>query len=117
MRRNQDNYYLEGLQEHLEAIRQYCPQSREEFMADAMLQDAILMRLMSLGEEAGCLSDEFKEKYPSIPWHQIIGLRNRLAHGYFTVDPEVVWGLLTDGSLDELEKLLAGLSDKKNRRG
>ncbi len=63
------------------------------------------MRLMALGEEISHLSTEFTEKHSNLHWYKIVGLRNRIAHGYFEVDPEVIWDTLTDGSIDELERL------------
>lgn len=46
------------------------------------------------------------EQHSEIHWYKIVGLRNRIAHGYFEVDQDVIWNLLTDGSLDELITLV-----------
>ncbi len=40
------------------------------------------------------LPEEIKEQYPDVEWHRIVGLRNRLIHGYFGVDPVIVWHVL-----------------------
>ena len=105
MTRHDDPFYLEGIKEHVAAIKSYLPNSKATFLGDEKTQDAVLMRLLALGEEIGHLSDEFKNQHPKLHWYNVIGLRNRIAHGYFEVDPELIWETLTDGSLDELEHL------------
>ncbi len=50
--------------------------------------------LLLLGEAARALSSEFRERYPGIPWAQVIGLRNILVHQYFNVDPREVWAIV-----------------------
>lgn len=109
MTKHDDKFYLEGIKEHLEAIKQYLPNSKEAFLADDKTQDAILMRLMALGEEIAHLSPEFSEKHPNLHWYKIVGLRNRIAHGYFEVDPDIIWDTLTSGPLDELTQIVQGL--------
>ena len=105
MTKHDDSFYLEGIAEHILAIRSYLPESKQAFMDDSLIQDAVLMRVMALGEEISHLSEDFMSKYPGQNWHKIVGLRNRIAHGYFEVDQEVIWDTLTGGSLDELDDL------------
>ncbi len=64
------------------------------------------MRLMALGEEIAHLSPKFSENHPDLHWYKIVGLRNRIAHGYFEVDPELIWDTLIGGSLKELDQLI-----------
>jgi len=108
MTKHDDLFYLEGIQEHLDAIKSYLPGSREAFLADTKTQDAVLMRLLAIGEELTNLSDSFFESESQYSWHKIVGLRNRIAYGYFEVDKDVIWETLTDGSLEELAGLIAG---------
>ena len=44
-----------------------------------------------MGEAAQRIPEEFKEKHPDIPWHQMAGMRNRLIHEYINVDFRIVW--------------------------
>jgi uncharacterized protein with HEPN domain len=104
--KHDDRFYLEGIKEHLGIIRNYVPESKEAFLADVKTQDAILMRLLALGEEIAHLSNEFSERHSELRWHKIIGLRNRIAHGYFEIDKDAIWDTLTDGSLEELDALV-----------
>ena len=60
--------------------------SEEEFSASPMLQDAVIRNIEIIGEAAKNLlqaGPEFAVKYPSIPFAQIYGMRNRVSHGYF----------------------------------
>lgn len=105
MTQHEDSFHLEGIKEHIAAIRQYLPASKQVFLADKKAQDAILMRLLAIGEEVGHLSKAFSQQHPDLQWYKIVGLRNRIAHGYFEIDPEVIWDTVTNGSLDELDRL------------
>jgi len=109
MTKHDDKFYLEGVKEHLVAIKSYLPASKEAFLVDEKTQDAILMRLMALGEEIAHLSPKFSESHPDLHWYKIVGLRNRIAHGYFEVDPELIWDTLTGDSLEELDQLIREL--------
>ncbi len=105
MTKRDDSFHLEGIREHVLAIRQYLPSTKGAYLADEKTQDAVLMRLLALGEEVDRLSDEFKADHPELDWFKIVGLRNRIAHGYFQVDPEIVWETVTDDSLNQLFKV------------
>lgn len=67
---------------------------REAFLKDARTQDAVCMRLLTLGEAAGALLrhfPDFENSAPDIPWRAMAGLRNHIAHDYFGLDKEMVW--------------------------
>jgi uncharacterized protein with HEPN domain len=70
-----------------------------------------LVRLVEIiGEAAARVGTESRENYPSIPWLQIVGMRNRLIHGYDAVDLDVLWDTITDDLpplIDELKKILS----------
>ena len=88
---------------YLEEVR------RADFLGNVQLQDAVIRRLEVVGEAAGRVSEEFRAQYPDIPWRQIIGMRNRMIHGYDSVDVHVVWETAYDyvpELLIQLEKLL-----------
>ncbi|RPI66604.1 MAG: DUF86 domain-containing protein [Ignavibacteriales bacterium] len=56
-----------------------------------MLILSVIKEIEIIGEAASKISEEIKIKYPEIPWKDIIGMRNRLIHGYFEVNIELVW--------------------------
>jgi uncharacterized protein with HEPN domain len=60
-----------------------------------MIRSAVERQLMIVGEAANHVSEEFKEKHPEIPWRQIIGQRNVLAHEYGDIKVERVWAAAT----------------------
>ncbi len=73
-----------------------------------MLQDAATHPLEIIGEAAGHVSDEFREMHADIPWHKMIGMRNRLVHEYFRVNYGAIWDTVKD-DLPELIQLLERL--------
>ena len=81
---------------------------------DEMRALAVVRLLGIVGEAANRISEEVREDNPQIPWQQIIGARNRLIHGYFDVDLDIVWVILQDDLpelVTELEQILADRDD------
>ncbi len=58
--------------------------------ADRQRRDALLWNFTVLGEAAGQISAQVKDKFPDMPWQQPIRLRNRIVHGYWSIDLEVL---------------------------
>ena len=58
--------------------------------ADRQRRDALLWNFTVLGEAAGQLSTQVKDQFPDMPWQQPIRLRNRIVHGYWSIDLEVL---------------------------
>ena len=84
--------------------------SRFDLDKDEKLVLAVVRLLEVLGEAAKNVSEECRQQYPAIPWRQIAGTRDRLIHGYFDVDLDIVWKILTNdlpGLAANLEKILA----------
>ena len=52
-------------------------------------------RLADIIEAASCLSDHVTSDHPQVPWRQIIAMRNRVVHGYFEVDLDILWYVVT----------------------
>ena len=63
----------------------------EKFNNDEDLKEIICFNLFQIGELANGLSVEFLKEYDQIPWKQIIGMRNRIVHGYDLINLEIVW--------------------------
>jgi uncharacterized protein with HEPN domain len=55
-----------------------------------LVRDAILYNLVVIGEAVNALSEDVTAKAPQIPWRDVVGLRNFLAHEYFDIDPELI---------------------------
>jgi uncharacterized protein with HEPN domain len=84
--------------------------SRADLEADTLFADGVIYALLVLGEAAGRVAVEERERLPGIPWGKIVGMRNRLVHGYDDVNPDTVWQVLTHDLpplIAELERILA----------
>ena len=79
--------------------------TRDDLLDDKVKSWALVHLFEIIGEAAAHISDEYRLKYPHIPWSQIIGLRNRLIHGYDAVDMTILWELST-GDLPNLIEAL-----------
>jgi len=64
---------------------------RADLDRDRMLLFAVVRAIEVLGEAASRVSDEARAAAPAVPWNAIVGMRNRLIHGYFDIDTEIVW--------------------------
>jgi uncharacterized protein with HEPN domain len=83
--------------------------SREDLDDSRMLTLAIIKELEIVGEAASKLSSEFKTDQPHIPWGDIVGMRNRLTHGYFDIDLDRVWDTVIEDLVplrDELVRIV-----------
>lgn len=77
----------------------------QKFADDEILQDAVIRRLLVIGEATTRISEEYRAAHAEIPWRQIAGMRNVLIHQYDRVDHEEVWRVASE----ELDLLLAQL--------
>ncbi len=88
-----------------EATALIAGQARSDLDTDRQLNLALVRLLEIVGEAASRTTEEERQLCPSIPWSQIVGLRNRLIHGYDSVDFDVLWGIVSE----DLPKLIADL--------
>lgn len=102
----------------LEVIVDYCDQiltstrnlRYDDFAKNLDVRDACALRVLQIGENANNLSDMLKSSQPQIPWHEIVGLRNIIAHEYGDIDDEVLWEVVSidiPKLRDECQKLLS----------
>ena len=93
MDNKKDNrYYASKALESINIIHDYFRiMSYEEFLRDTMLIDAILFRLVQVVENIKNLTEGFKNKFPSIPWGEIVGFRNGIVHEYGKTDYSQVY--------------------------
>ena len=84
--------------------------SKEEFLADKRTQQAVIMSLIVIGEAATKVMDgygEFAERHAQVPWRSMRAMRNRIAHGYFDINLDVVWDTVQIALPALLEQLSA----------
>ena len=77
--------------------------SETEFSLNDDIKEVVCFNLFQIGELANGLSIEFIKEYNKIPWKQIIGMRNRIVHGYDTINLEIVWNTVNE-SIPELKE-------------
>jgi uncharacterized protein with HEPN domain len=68
----------------------------QELLPDEVRKAAILHHLAVIGEAAGRISSELRDKYPRIPWSQIMSQRNRVVHEYFGIDWALIWKTVSE---------------------
>ena len=66
-----------------------------DYAGNKMMRSAVERQLEILGEAARRVSDGFKDEHPGVPWRQIVGLRNLLAHEYGDIRDERVWQIVS----------------------
>lgn len=68
--------------------------TRSDLNSDELLALALVRLLEIIGEAARYVPSAIKENYPDVPWSQIASARNRLIHGYFAIDLDIVWSIV-----------------------
>lgn len=92
-----------------EAVGMVQGKTRADLGRDRTLNLALVRLLEIIGEAASRIPKDERDRYPDIPWPEIVGLRNKLIHGYDDVDFDVLWQIVTKDLpplITELEKVL-----------
>ena len=88
---------IEHMLETVDSLRQFSANLTEsEYAASLENQYAVKFAFVMLGEDAARISEAIQSKYPEIPWREIKGLRNIVAHAYDKTDDEIIWGTVTN---------------------
>ncbi len=94
--RRDESYLLDMLIAARKAARFAGEIDYDRFETSDLHQNAILKVLEIVGEAASRISDDTIEAHPGIPWAEIVGFRNRIAHAYFAIDLLVVWNIVNE---------------------
>jgi len=86
-----DDERMADIMEAAEKIAVRAAKGRAAFDADEDTQIVLVHLIQVIGEAAAGLSDGFIAQHPEVPWRQIIATRNRVVHGYFEVDLDILW--------------------------
>jgi len=88
-------FFLRDILDAIEKIEEFVDDmSFEEFIKDDKTVSAVIRKLEIIGEATKYLPAELRRKYPDLPWSSMAKLRDRLIHGYFVVDHEIVWNVI-----------------------
>ncbi|MCR4316301.1 MAG: DUF86 domain-containing protein [Planctomycetes bacterium] len=87
--------------------------TRNEFLNDRKTIQAVVANFTVIGESANYIEDELKDCI-DVPWHLMTGMRNRIVHGYFDVDPEVLWDTISNELPDVKSKVGSFLSGSRS---
>jgi uncharacterized protein with HEPN domain len=102
-----DAYLLDILEAARLIVRYVSDKSLDEFTENVQCQDAVIRRFILIGEAANRISVEIQERYPQIPWREMIDMRNLVVHDYEGIDLLIVW----DTAHQDLPKLIWSLEE------
>ena len=112
MARNPEDF-VDDILDCVAKIRQYTRRGKAAFLRSSMARDAVVARLVQLGEAvkgARAAGLDLESIAPEVPWRQVAGMRDVLAHQYWRTDPAIVWAVVAK----DLKPLEAGV--KRVRR-
>lgn len=107
--------YFELIERALSRIERYRPSDEATFLADSMIQDAVMMRLQEIGENLARirrLDESWFDGQAPPSWHKLIGLGNVVSHGYESIDFKVIWHIV----MEELPAFAGSIEAAKTRR-
>ena len=81
------------------------------YRSDMEYQDAVKMNLFQIGETSNNLTDELKDSLKMVPWHQMYGMRNIIAHGYEKVHESEIWKTIKNDIPDLKKKIMGYLKE------
>lgn len=94
--RDESLYVEDMLEFSARAIGYAAPLTEATLTDDPMRYDAILRNIELIGEASTHVPPATRALAPEVPWREIVGTRNRVAHGYLGIAPDTVWSILTD---------------------
>ncbi len=101
--------YLGHIIEAINRINKYTKGlSKDEFLKNILIEDATVRNIEIIGEAVKNLPGDFKKKHKEIPWKDIAGMRDRIAHFYFGIDYDLVWDTI-EKDIPELKKKIQKL--------
>jgi len=108
--------YIDHMLEATRLARSYVEGlDKDGYLADKKTQQAVILNILVIGEASTQMLEkhpEFAARHPEIPWAKMRGMRNRMAHGYFDANLDIVWETVQQ-ALPELEAQLIQIHEKQ----
>lgn len=111
-----DGFYLSNILECIRQIELYVAEGENAFMANRMIQDAVIRNLEVIGEAVKQLSMALRQQNFDIPWRQMAGLRDILIHDYLRVDMDEVWAVVERDLPAIKPRIIDLLEQRQNRK-
>jgi len=104
--------YIHHILDSIDLINKYLRKVDEnDFIQSIELQDAVIRRFGIIGEAGKKLADLVEDKYPELPWSEMISLRNVIIHDYIKINLEIIWDTANNDLPALRKKLLKILKD------
>src|SRR5271157_1373102 len=85
-------------------------QTRDSFEADRKTRSAVLFEIILMGEAIKRLSPDLLGRYPKVPWSEVVGMRDRVAHSFDAIRFDIVWEVVevhAPALLGDLDRIIA----------
>lgn len=103
--------YLQDILTSINNIEEYVKEMTfETFIRDNKTMHAVVRNFEIIGEAAKNMPPELITKYPDVPWKEMVSMRNKVLHGYFGVDTEILWKTIQE-DIPSLKKQIEGLPE------
>ena len=104
MKSKLDLTYLGDVLDAIKQIEDYLRDiTKDSFLQNHMMQDAVMHQIEIIGEASNSVSDEFQDQHPELPWMQMRAIRNKIVHDYREINLDVIWDTVRN-DLPMLEK-------------
>ena len=101
--------FIQDIIDYIERVEDYVDGYYiNSFIEDSKTCDSVLRCLEVIGEAAKNIPNEVRVKYPTVPWREMAGMRDKVIHGYFVVDFEMVW-LVVKEDLPQIKPIIKQL--------
>ena len=91
--------------------------SYKQFSTDEKTVSAVIRKLEIIGEAAKHVPPSIKKRHQDLPWNEMARMRDKLIHGYFGVDLEIIWKVVRERLPDILPALEEVLQEMMNKKG